>query len=275
MHVGLYKGRIYIFDSSSVPYIGLDITNFKHDFQQRCELSLVLFKMQLLNHTVLFRRHPSKPEDGKLWGNFRVVKGVEIHTVGKTTPCRDNMVLSQPENCPFWGILHSSNQTLTLWVNRAAAVPGTAAGPKAGVSLIYWVCLKLRFTWGNSPSHSLHQLRSGCWLQGMWGCPCMYTLVCVPLHHQPPERLFLGYLQLCVNLLAVVAVYDSCWPFHWQLFGIRDKNRGFLHSWLEGGYALSCFTQAQHWHAAQLLVVNNSEEAGSLAAIPSQSPLRY
>jgi len=34
-----------------------------------------------------------------------------------------------------------------------------------------------------------------------------------------------------------------------------------------------CSAQAQRGHTAQLLVVNNSEEAGSLAAIPSQPPL--
>lgn len=36
-----------------------------------------------------------------------------------------------------------------------------------------------------------------------------------------------------------------------------------------------CFTQAQCQHTARLLVVNNSEEAGSLAVIPRRPPLWY
>lgn len=36
-----------------------------------------------------------------------------------------------------------------------------------------------------------------------------------------------------------------------------------------------CFTQAQCRHTVQLPVVNNSEEAGSPAVIPSQPSLQY
>lgn len=160
-------------------------------------------KYQLLNHTELFRKHPSKPEDIKLWGNFQVVKGLEIHSVSRTTHCRGNAVLSQWENRPPWGIPHSSNQTLTLWANRAAAVPGTAARPKPAILLIYWVCLKLRFTSGISPSRCLPQLQPDHQLQGTWGWAHMHARVCIRPHCHPPEQLFLGYLELRVNLLAM------------------------------------------------------------------------
>ena len=209
-------------------------------------------KYQLLNHTGLFRKHPSKPEYDKLCWNFGVVKGAEILTVSKTTPCRDNAMLSSPHNCPLWGNPYSSNQTLTLWVNRAAAVPGTAAGVKPGVSLIYRACLKSHFTWGNSPSHSLHQLQPDRRLQATWACARLYTRMCVWLHCHPPGTDFPGISWAACELAghdqqhkiaAGLSIYSS--------LGQEERNGGLWHRWLEGGYALSLFRASPAWaHSA-------------------------
>lgn len=137
-------------------------------------------KYQLLNHTELFRKHPSKPEDIKLWGNFQVVKGLEIHSVSRTTHCRGNAVLSQWENRPPWGIPHSSNQTLTLWANRAAAVPGTAARPKpdhpADLLSLSEVTLYFRdFSFTLPPSAAARPPAAGDMGVGTYARTCVHT----------------------------------------------------------------------------------------------------
>lgn len=146
---------------------------------------------------------------------------------------------------------HSSSQTLTL--------QSSSSWLKPGILVIYWVCLKSHFTWGNSPSHFLHQLQPDSQQQGV--CVGMHMCVCTQPHRHPPEQLFLGYLELHVNLLAMTSCVRQLLAF--PLAAAWGERKGTVDfctgDWKEDS---RCFTQANCQHTAWLLVVSNFEEGG-------------
>lgn len=169
-------------------------------------------RYQLPNHTGLFRKDPSKPEDGKLWWNFGVVKGLERHRVSKTTPCRDNAMLSLLENCPLCRIPPASNQTLTLLVNNNSSswhCGQTAAWRPADLLSLSEATLYLReFSFTFPPSAAARPMAAG------HARVCVRVQVCVYSRISTPQKqLFLGYLDPWVNLLAMTSTI-------WQLLAL-------------------------------------------------------
>lgn len=210
--VGLYKWGTSIFVSSSVPHIGLDIICFKHDFQQWHELSLVFFKISVTKPHWAVQKRPLKTEDGKLWWNFGVVKGLERHRVSKTAPCRDNTMLSLLENCPLCRIPPASNQTLTLLVNNSSSswhCGQTAAWRPADLLSLSEATLYLReFSFTFPLSAAARLMAAGHARVCVRVQACVYSRISTP-----QEQLFLGYLDPWVNLLATTSTI-------WQLLAL-------------------------------------------------------
>lgn len=271
--VGLYEWGTSVFGSSSVPHIGLDVTSFKHDFQQRHEPSLVCFKISV-DWTTLGCLE-STPQNMKVFSCDGILGSSKEW---KYTQWMRLYLAGIIWYFPYWRTVPSAGSLLPVtrhwhcWLTTAAA-PGAAARLQPGVPLIYRVCLKLRFTWGSSPSHSVHHPQPGRWLQGTRGCACVYRCA-YSRAAAPQEQLFLGCLELWVNMLAMTSTV-------WQLlalpltavWGERKETEDFCTAGWRGAVLCLCFTQAQRRHAVRLLVFHNSDEAGSLAEIPSQPPL--
>lgn len=159
--------------------------------------------------------------------DWKDIEWVRLHLAGITRcfPCWRTV--------PFAESLLPVTKHWHCWLTTTA-VPGTVARLQPGVPLIYWVCLKLRFTWGSSPSHSLRQLQPDRWLQGTQGYVCVYRYVCIVAFPPPRNSFFWATLIREWTCWPWPAPYDSCWPCHWQQFGVR----GFLHCCLEESCAL-------------------------------------
>lgn len=149
-----------------------------------------------MNHVVVVRNHPAKPQDSKLWGNSGVQKGVGIHTV-KITPGRDNMRLSQWERCPFPAA--TKHCGLTQQQQLLALQPGSHLASHWFIESA-WSCALLEGIFFHIPSKSCSQTE-GCRVHGI---VLIWTPVYVHSHRAILlGQLFLGYLELCVSLLAM------------------------------------------------------------------------
>lgn len=192
--------------SASVPCIEWALYVLSISFTNGVNSPWFCSKHQLLN--------PSHPHDSKLWGNSGVVKGVEIHTVSKTTPCRDTLVPSHWENCPVGEI----TPVTKLCRCRAAA---------AGWSLASWWFTESVWSHTSLEGILLRISSPGCSqtasCRGGVGVE-IRTCACAYSHTGTPHNsLSAGTVSRAWTCRPSPAACDSCWPFRRQPFGVRGR----------------------------------------------------